>query len=269
MADEQKAQSKKQKAAPPRRGSGWKKDKHDPKDWSSRALFGAPVHLPSEASIREHVTTVNDQGPSSSCVGQAITRAIHARLRKLGLPAPELSVLGVYGPARRRALAPGEQLRDDGCYPRDAMTSIATIGVPRDETWPFDLEKVDATIPLDVFQDAARFIVFRWWRVFGDGPSRSDGIAQALAKGFPLVFGMTLWSAFFDHKAGTIEVAGRDDAGGHMMAIVAYRTRHDGKREFLILNSWGTTWGEGGFCWIHEDVICGPRCSDFYAIQAQ
>ena len=35
--------------------------------------------------------------------------------------------------------------------------------------------------------------------------------------------------------------------GAHAMVVVGY---DDGKEAFEIMNSWGTTWGDGGFCWV-------------------
>lgn len=41
-------------------------------------------------------------------------------------------------------------------------------------------------------------------------------------------------------------------AGGHAMLIVGF---DDGKRAFLVLNSWGTNWGNHGLMWIDYDLF--------------
>lgn len=258
--------------APRKHGTGWARDAADARDRTSAALLGAPANLPPEAlGLKELVTRVNDQKTSSSCVGQAIAKAIHVRLRKIkppGAPEPaEPSSLSIYTPARRRATGPAGPLVDQGCAPRDAMMSIRDVGVAREETWPFDLAAVDVDVPWDELQDASKFLVFEWYRVMADGAHRSDAVAQAVAKGFPVVFGLDLWQGFEDYAGGTLLEVGPDSVGGHMLCIVGYRTRADGKREFLIINSWSDQWGEGGFVWLHEDVIASPRADDFYVIQ--
>ncbi len=251
------------------RGVGWKRDVFDARDWKARMLFGAPLRLPADAlDLVRFVDRPNDQGDSSSCVGQAIGKAIHVRLRKLGVFDMEPSCLGIYTTARRIGLAnPASKLEDEGCYPRDAMKGINLIGVSKEEAWPFDLARVNAELPFDVLQGAARFSVFSWYRIDAWGASRPSAVAQALSKGYPVVFGMELWEAFFDYREGTITGVVGKDSGGHMMLIVGYRTRFDGKMEFLLLNSWGTTWGEAGYAWLHEDLVANQRASDFNVIQ--
>lgn len=246
-------------------GTGWLPDKHDARDeeWASRKLFGAPRGLPSSAiGLQAFVRHVRDQSTTNSCVGQALAAAIDTRLRFLKIEMPEPSALGLYANGRPRPL------QDIGCYPRDLMKAARDIGVPREDSWPFIARNVDADPPWDVEQDASRFLLFRWWRITSSGLSRSDEIAAALAKNYPVIFGLDLDAAFFNHgpKSGTITSLGAP-VGGHMLCILGYRSRDDGAREFLVLNSWGESWGEFGFAWIHEDVVCSDRASDHYAIE--
>lgn len=256
--------------APRAFGGGWKADAPDERDWKAGAFLGAPVSIPAEASLAHLVDDVNDQKWTSSCVGQALGKALQVRLRKIGfLLAFIPSFGGIYTLARRVGMKDAKApLVDDGCFPRDAMTAIKELGVPSAKVWPFDPDKVNEELPWDVLQDATRFLVFQWFRITAFGESRSDAIAQAISKGFPVIFGLRVWDSFLSHLGdGLIREPGKDDAGGHMMTIVGYRTGADGKREFHVLNSWGLGWGDRGFCWIHEDVLSGLRASDFYVIQ--
>jgi hypothetical protein len=42
--------------------------------------------------------------------------------------------------------------------------------------------------------------------------------------------------------------------GGHAVAIAGYR-RVNGALQFLIHNSWGPTWGDGGYAWISQAMV--------------
>jgi hypothetical protein len=44
--------------------------------------------------------------------------------------------------------------------------------------------------------------------------------------------------------------------GGHAVALAGYRATPVG-RQFLVHNSWGQTWGQGGYGWISEAMIRG------------
>jgi hypothetical protein len=42
--------------------------------------------------------------------------------------------------------------------------------------------------------------------------------------------------------------------GGHAVALAGYRTTAGG-RQFLVHNSWGPAWGQGGYAWISEAMV--------------
>ncbi len=44
-------------------------------------------------------------------------------------------------------------------------------------------------------------------------------------------------------------------SGGHAIAMSGYRENAQGKREYLIHNSWGTSWGDGGYAWVSENMV--------------
>jgi hypothetical protein len=45
--------------------------------------------------------------------------------------------------------------------------------------------------------------------------------------------------------------------GGHAVALAGYRAATPAGRQFLVHNSWGPTWGQGGYAWISEAMIRG------------
>ncbi len=67
----------------------------------------------------------------------------------------------------------------------------------------------------------------------------------------PLVCGMTVWTDFFYygsgvyHKQATVGGNPNKVEGGHVMLVVGY---DDMLNCWIVKNSWGTGWGDGGFC---------------------
>ena len=67
-------------------------------------------------------------------------------------------------------------------------------------------------------------------------------IKTALFQNGPLVCAFYVPSDFMEYKSGIYKDSGKDISGGHAVVIVGYGPDH-----WVIRNSWGPDWGEGGF----------------------
>ncbi|MBN1964342.1 MAG: PQQ-binding-like beta-propeller repeat protein, partial [Anaerolineae bacterium] len=63
-------------------------------------------------------------------------------------------------------------------------------------------------------------------------------------------------SAFGHFEPGTVWEYTGPRTGGHAMAVVGY---DDAKQAFKVRNSWGSDWGEDGYCWIGYDTFLNPE----------
>ena len=99
--------------------------------------------------------------------------------------------------------------------------------------------------------------------------SKIDAMKQTLAKGDPVMIGVTLYKADPStegelSKLTTLELLGPydtyagslsqnyGDAGGHAMAVVGYDER---KQAFRVQNSWGTDWADSGYFWMTYEAM--------------
>jgi len=57
------------------------------------------------------------------------------------------------------------------------------------------------------------------------------------------------------------------DGGGHAQMIIGYRTDHNGETIYLVQNSWGAFWGDGGRTWATRDYLMSRW--NIYAIKAE
>jgi C1A family cysteine protease len=86
-------------------------------------------------------------------------------------------------------------------------------------------------------------------------------VKTALAEGFPVVGGFTIYENFHSYKGGVYDNPEGTISGGHAMCIVGY---DDNIGAFRIVNSWGTWWGEKGFIWLSYDIfekLCVSGCA--------
>lgn len=258
--------------------SGWKRNPEDKRDHSARPLLGAPTNLPAEwFGIVAYLIAALDQGGSSGCVGFAIAAAIMIRLRMLNLYVAAVSEWAIYAWARMMGkTSKDDPILDDGCMPRSAMEALRLHGVPLESDWPFDEATVNTELPWDVQQKASAARITKWARLDSDGIGLIHDIMHALVQGFPVVFGTFVDTAFMNvasadslQSAAVVRTMNLRDSrgGGHMMCIVGYRTNSDGQIEFLVLNSWGLTFGYRGLVWIHQDVMLDPESGDFHMMQ--
>jgi Papain family cysteine protease len=77
-----------------------------------------------------------------------------------------------------------------------------------------------------------------------------------------LASGSDIWAAFkidgYAWKNSSMKNAVIPDwtipSGGHAVTVAGYRKTPRG-REYLIHNSWGVKWGDGGYAWISENMV--------------
>lgn len=84
-----------------------------------------------------------------------------------------------------------------------------------------------------------------------------DALALEIAMGKDIWFAMGVsqdaWTSPLVQSTGVVPDWLPED-GGHAVALAGYRTTPAG-RQFLVHNSWGPTWGDGGYGWVSEAMI--------------
>lgn len=243
--------------APLKYGLGWKRDVAPHTELSVMHLLGAATVRVHEASLAPFVVKVYDQSTTSGCVGQAIAQACDVRFAAMGLKIPARSRLAPYAFARELDTSADAPLQDSGCYPRKAFEALRDWGFPSEVEYPFDIKKVNDRLPVDAVQASADFKVKNWYAIASSYDQRCVQIAQTLISKYPVFCGMTLKRSFEEYKEGifTAEDMKGDVLGGHAMLIVGFETLSNGELVFLLVNSWGTGWGEQGFIRMHQSVF--------------
>jgi len=88
-------------------------------------------------------------------------------------------------------------------------------------------------------------------------PTNTDEIAAVLAGGDDIWLAFYVNSDAWSYKSvvnGVIPDYSAVGSSGHAVVLCGYRTVN-GKRQFLIHNSWGETWGDRGYAWISEKMV--------------
>ena len=245
---------------------GWKKDPADKRDWQFKHVLKAlETTLPAVVDIRSQLSPVENQEDIGSCVANAVVGALEflelksmRGMARLWTRYKDLSRLFVYYNARQ---ADGDVEEDNGTTIRTAVKTVAQFGVCPEKTWPYVTRNWPLR-PLDqAYKQAKSYLIKDYHRA-----SAGYEIKQALALDFPVPFGTTLFPAFEDVGSdGKVPMPSGSPIGGHAMLIVGYDT---GKQVYIVRNSWGTEWGDKGYCYFPYAYIENPQLADdFWVIR--
>lgn len=242
---------------------GWKPDKPDTRDY--KLVFKKKTLLAPEVDLRPIDTPILDQGQLGSCTGNGIAGTISFDMKKQGITFADSTVhpsrLFIY--YNERALE-GTITEDAGANIRDGIKTINSIGVCSESTWAYDISKfADKPIP-DAYTEALKHKSVAYHSVNQD----LNSLKSCLVQGYPIVFGMQVFESFeSDNTASTgiVQMPSPEESnlGGHCMKIIGYS---DHKGAFIVANSWGTTWGDKGYCYIPYKYITSNLASDFWTI---
>jgi C1A family cysteine protease len=252
---------------------GWVRDLPDQRDH----LYAAPPQflaaLPAQVDLRAQCPPVYDQGQIGSCTANAIGAAHEFTQikQKLAAPAPFVpSRLFIYYNERQIEHTTGS---DSGAQIRDGMKSIAQLGVCReDPTWPYDADPFPPNNKLTVkpsqaaYTEALKYQAIQYQRV----PQVLSQMKGCLAAGYPFVFGFTVYESFESQpvaQSGVVPMPQSKEQvlGGHAVLAVGYDDAH---QQFIVRNSWGTGWGQQGYCMMPYLYLTDPQlASDFWTLR--
>jgi hypothetical protein len=197
--------------------------------------------LPPRVDLTANIPPPASQGSSGSCVSWAVTYAAASQAeRRAGLGATlKLSPSFTYN----------KLARDPICIV--GTTQSATLDMLRDVgALPFEEFVFDGgwcgRLPTDAeLQRAAKYRI-KGWSVLD--ARKIEDVKSQLARGVPVIYDMRPNDQFQHFKGDAVlDIPGRMDGTGHAMIAVGY---DDGRKAFRVQNSWGRSWGEGGYAWL-------------------
>jgi Papain family cysteine protease len=215
--------------------------------------------LPEMANLQKFAPPVGDQGKQGSCVAWSSAYGartiLEAAKTQQDPNAVKFSPSFLYN-----------QIGLEGCqgsYIIRAMEFMTKQGaVPYDE-FPYTDQDCSRAPDQNLMNNATQFRMKGFNRLSdGDRTDAIDlrAIKENLAQGAPVVIGMMVGQSFMQEMMGKdVWMPQQGDRsmmgfGGHAMCVVGYDDRKYGG-SFLLMNSWGPSWGINGFAWV--------RYSDF------
>lgn len=218
--------------------------------------------VPEAVDLTCCLDAVQDQGATNSCVAQAMSTQALLFCRYRAQPVRRPSIK--YGYDVARLMGGGDALADTGSSPRLAYAGARRYGMVPAEIWPLTAENVNEPPPWHVFQAASEMKLTGYYRI-PTGFDAAHLARKALAIGAPVAFALHSTQAFEDWTPSQEPYAGSESTplGSHMVVAVGFRPG-----ALLVLNSWGTSWGERGFCWLDDHFFCSENVKDRIVVTA-
>ncbi|MBG0748270.1 MAG: hypothetical protein I4E98_17025 [Planktothrix agardhii KL2] len=229
--------------------------------------------LPEFVDLSYWCSPIKNQEPLNSCTACAAITLVEYFQNRTADKYTNASVLFLYKVARKLMLREG----DVGASIRETMKAMVLFGIPPEEYWPYEPSKMDEEPTGFCYSYAQSYQAIQYFRLDTPSLPASDLLAQikmTLVAGFPSMFGLTIYSSIYEdanYKRGYIPIPNKKDhvEGGHALVAIGY---DDHKiigysvGAFLVINSWGTKWGEKGYGWLPYDYIIQGLTSDWWSL---
>ncbi len=210
------------------------------------------VQVQDAVDLRKYSTAVGDQGQTSRCSAFAWTHATEMVSNIKTGTAPRLSpsftmlqFQRMQGDAKDYQYAySGGDGTVSGTDPGQVLVEHGTC---RQELWP-DGSEVPVTSERVLVSDADKHHLDAT-----PHPISSEDIRKVLSAGCPVHVAMNTGDAFSDvGRDGQFNAAEKPSGrhGRHAMLIVGYTGNF-----YIIKNSWGTDWGDKGYCYVPKNVL--------------
>lgn len=240
---------------------GWKPSPPDRRDYQLRIH---EVDLPGGTDLRANDPSIWDQSQLGSCVAHGSPAgAIHAFVAAGMMKPNDFMPSRLFHYYEGRVLE-GTTSYDSGLTIRDGVKAINKYGLPPESDWEYDISKFTEKPPQQAYTDA----VTREATVYAAVDQDLTSMKTVLASGLPIIIGFTVYESFESDAAnstGQIPMPGDNEQvlGGHCMLVVGY-----GSDKFICRNSWGTGWGDNGYCYMPFEYLTDSNLADdFWVIK--
>lgn len=217
--------------------------------------------LPDRVDLSSRLPSPGDQGNQGSCVAWAVAYA--ARSYYDGLAAGQaLNPKSAFSPAYIYNQIRSKQSDClSGSSIEGALNLLKNQGVARLEDFPYS-DNNCSRIPSNAVRSSAFSNAIRGWKSIKYG--QIETVKGELYRGNPVVVGMNIPDSFqYVRGPAIFSDLNASSRGGHAMTIVGY---DDQRGAFKLLNSWSTSWGDGGYGWVDYDAMA-LRGREYYVMQ--
>ena len=244
---------------------GWVPDLPDQRDLLLQVVPPKGFKLSAAFDLLDMCPPVYNQLSLGSCTAQAAAALVQFTEKEevKGKLRPIPSRLLIYYNTRYIQRTVNQ---DSGASIRNTLKALSQKGYCHEKYWPHKIGEFAKMPSKEAANRAAahRLTDKQYMRVV----QSVLGIKQAVSLINPVIFGFSVYEASIKRagKTGQMPVPDANESmvGGHAVMIIGW---DDSMEAFLVRNSWGKAWGEGGYFWMPYDYVTSRQlASDFWTI---
>lgn len=195
--------------------------------------------------LTNNFAPVRNQGKQGSCASFAVASVIEAMKNDSNQYSPAF----LYWSAREEN---GTNDTDSGATLYNVIKGATIKGICTEDLMPYNPEIFTLSPTEEATENAKKCLILEAKTV---SPKLRD-IKSALCDGYPVIIAAQIFDSFSDTRSGfvvhptdeeTSEGTRTDGHGKHAMVVCGFS---DKERILIVRNSWGTDFGDNGYCYI-------------------
>ena len=230
------------------------------------------LEIKKTVDLRKFCSPIRDQGQLGSCSSFAVTAMYEMIVNALNINGLDKANLSERYLFYHSNVAAGNI--DGGSNFSSQLKVMGKHGICVEELYPYTTTKLTEEPSSDAHNDAQkhRVLLAKQIQLKRDG-HKYDNIKEnhrmltsALSEGFAVGFSLKIFDDFGKDSGGFIPLPAQPadkDSGYHAMVIVGYS---EDEKCYIVRNSWGEQFGDGGYCYISSVYVDDPDYINFACI---
>lgn len=211
--------------------------------------------------LRSDFTTPKNQGELGTCTAFAMVSIFEYIMKKANPSNPDLSEMFVfYNAVKKKSLNWEEKLKEGTSF-FDAFSAMSSLGVCTEDLCPYGKNLLEPSP--EAYEDGKSRLV----KTVKNVNISHEDFTSAISEGYPIAISLRIFDSFqadgngFIYRPTDEQIKNHDD-GNHAMVICGFS---EDEKVYIVRNSWGTSFGDKGYCYIpfsyiDDPALCNQAC---------
>lgn len=207
------------------------------------------INLLSSVDLRKHFSAIKNQGQQGACTAFSLVSIFEYFLNKSLNSSVDLSEAFLYYNARK---IDGRCNEDEGSTFQKIVNAATEVGLCIEQLCPYNERDYTTEPSEEAYSDGEKRKVTEAKNLI----TSIHDVKSALNEGYPVVISLKVFDAFNKNVNGFVDLPTDEDKFAadsyHAMVVCGYS---DKDAYFIVRNSWGTQFGDQGYCYLPYELF--------------